>query len=83
MYLKLEKMYKQIHLAAYLNYYFDFAVCVSFCHSVVPSVQKKFNASTYQKMLLNKIVTILKRIEIAILFFVHQIWPKWIKLDET
>ena len=48
------------------------------------SKKKLFNGCTYQKMLVNKVVTFLKRIKMAVLFliFLDQICPKWIKLDQ-
>ena len=49
------------------------------------SEKKLLNGCTYQKMLVNKVVTFLKRIKMAVLFliFLDQIRPKWIKLDQT
>ena len=43
------------------------------------------NGCRYQKMLVYKVVTFLKRIKMAVLFliFLDQIRPKWIKLDQT
>ena len=68
-----------------LNYYLILDVCASFRVSVCLSFcQKKLpNGCTYQKMLLYKVVTFLKKIKMAVLFwiFVDQICPKWIKLD--
>ena len=48
------------------------------------SEKKLFNGCTYQKMLVYKVVTFLKRIKMAVLFliFLDQIRPKWIKLDQ-
>ena len=50
------------------------------------SVRKKkhFNGCKYQKILVYKVVTFLKRMKMAILFwiFLDQIRPKWIKLDQ-
>ena len=44
-----------------------------------------FNGCMYQRMLVYKVDTFLKRIKMAILFliFLDQIRPKWIKLDQT
>ena len=51
---------------------------VSFCK------KKLLNGCTFQKMLVYKVVTFLKRIKMAFLFliFLDQICPKWIKLDQ-
>ena len=67
----------------YLNYYLSFDVCVSV--RVRLSEKKLFNGCTYQKMLVYKVVTFLKRIKMAVLFLIlmDQIRPKWIKLDQT
>ena len=48
-----------------LNYYLSFDVCVS----LRLSEKKLLNGCTYQKMLVNKVVTFLKRIKMAVLFF--------------
>ena len=47
--------------------------------------KKLSNGCRYQKMLVYKVVTFLKRIKMAVLFliFLDQIRPKWIKLDQT
>ena len=42
---------------------------VSLRMSVCLSEKKLFNGCTYQKMLVNKVVTFLKRIKMAVLFF--------------
>ena len=69
-----------------LNYYLSYDVCaVSLRMSVCLSEKKLFNGCKYQKMLVYKVVTFLKRIKMAVLFliFLDQIRPKWIKLDQT
>ena len=49
------------------------------------SEKKLLNGCKYQKMLVYKVVTFLKKIKMAVLFliFLDQIRPKWIKLDQT
>ena len=42
--------------------------CLCVCPYVCPK-KKLFNGCTYQKMLVNKVVTFLKRIKMAVLFF--------------
>ena len=61
--------------------------CLDICLSEIGSVCPKknfFNGCTYQKMLVYKVVTFLKRIKMAIglLIFLDQICPKWTKLDQ-
>ena len=53
--------------------------CPFFCKKTL------LNGCTYQKMLVYKVVTFLKRLKMAVLFliFLDQIRPKWIKLDQT
>ena len=53
--------------------------------SASASVCELFNGCIYQRMLVYKVDTFLKRIKMAILFliFLDQIRPKWIKLDQT
>ena len=64
---------------------FELRCLCGFRLSVCLYEKKLFNGSTYQKMLVYKVVTFLKRIKMAILFliFLDQIRPKWIKLDQT
>ena len=62
------------------------SVRLSVCLSVCLSAKKQLpNGCTYQKMLVYKVVTFLKRIKMAIWFliFLDHICPKWIKLDQT
>jgi hypothetical protein len=49
------------------------------------SEKNLFNGCSYQKMLVYKVDTFLKRIKMAVLFliFLDQIRPKWIKLDQN
>ena len=55
-----------------LNYYLSYDVCARFrlCLCLCLSAKKKLsNGCRYQKMLVNKVVTFLKRIKMAVLFF--------------
>ena len=87
---KLEEFFSILPYTPHLNYYLSFDVCASF--RVGRSVGRfrlsektLFNGCTYQKMLVYKVVTFLKRIKMAVFFliFLDQIRPKWIKLDQT
>ena len=55
------------------------------CMFPVVCVCELFNGCIYQRMLVYKVDTFLKRIKMAVLFliFLDQICPKWIKLDQT
>ena len=76
---------------SYLNYYLSFDVCARFrlsvcvCLRLSVCVCELFNGCIYQRMLVHKVGTFLKRIKMAVLFliFLDQICPKWIKLDQT
>ena len=61
---------------------FELQCLCGFLAYVCLSEKKLFNGCKYQKMLVYKVVTFLKRIKIAVLFFIFldQIRPKWIKL---
>ena len=52
----------------HLNYYLSGAVCPCFRLSVFLKKKTILNGCKYQKMLVQKVVTFLKRIEMAILF---------------
>ena len=54
----------------YLNYYLSYDVCAV---SLRLSEKKLFNGCTYQKMLVYKVVTFLKRIKMAVLFLIFWI----------
>ena len=81
--------------ASNLNYYLSFDVCARFrlrlsasvcvCLRLSVCVCELFNGCIYQRMLVYKADTFLKRIKMAVLFllFLNQICPKWIKLDQT
>mgnify|MGYP007015623847 CR=1 FL=1 len=58
------------------------SVCV--CLRLSVCVCELFNGCIYQRMLVYKVDTFLKRIKMAVLFliFLDQICPKWIKLDQ-
>ena len=66
----------------HLNYYLSYDVC-GFPAYVCPK-KKLFNGCKYQKILVYKVVTFLKRMKMAILFwiFLDQIRPNLIKLDQ-
>jgi len=64
---------------------FELRCLCGFLAYVCLSEKKLFNGCKYQKMLVYKVVTCLKRMKMAVLFliFLDQIRPKWIKLDQN
>ena len=59
-----------LNTCTYLNYYLSYDICaVSLRLSVCLSEKKLLNGCPYQKMLVYKVVTFLKRIKMAVLFF--------------